>query len=125
MSSASERWRANWDDAVAMTQISDEAGFEFILPVAKWRCFQGKPIATIDHVTHGRTGLNIVCGWNQEEFDLHGFTIDRCPDGTFTPKVIASAPSAAHRSSRRTAPMATEKRRQCAPGEAQSSMTSV
>jgi hypothetical protein len=25
-----------------MTQITDEAGIEFILPVAKWRCFQGK-----------------------------------------------------------------------------------
>ena len=38
--------------------------------------FAAKAIATIDHVTHGRAGLNIVCGWNQEEFDLHGVTID-------------------------------------------------
>ena len=119
MSLAPERWRADWDDIVAMTQIADEAGMEFILPVAKWRGFQGKAniygrsfetlthgaalgaltqriaifstvhvplvtpafgakaIATIDHVTHGRAGLNIVCGWNQEEFDLHGVTIDQ------------------------------------------------
>jgi hypothetical protein len=150
-----------------MTQITDEAGIEFILPVAKWRCFQGKAniygrsfgnltqgaalgaltrrmprfptvhvplvtpafgakaIATIDHVTHGRAGLNIVCGWIQEEFDLHSVAIDRCLDGTFAPNVIASAPSGARRSSRRTAPRATERRRQCAPREAQSSMTSV
>jgi dimethylsulfone monooxygenase len=118
MSLAPERWKANWDDIVAMTQIADDAGLEFILPVAKWRGYQGKAniygrsfetlthgaalgavtkriaifstvhvplvtpafgakaIATIDHVTHGRAGLNIVCGWNQAEFDLHGVTID-------------------------------------------------
>jgi len=38
--------------------------------------FVAKSIATIDHVTHGRAGLNIVCGWNQDEFNLHGVTID-------------------------------------------------
>ncbi|MGE0151431.1 MAG: LLM class flavin-dependent oxidoreductase [Reyranellaceae bacterium] len=38
--------------------------------------FAAKAVATIDHVTHGRVGLNIVCGWNQEEFDLHGVKID-------------------------------------------------
>ena len=119
MSLAPERWKADWDDIVAMCRIADEAGLEFILPVAKWRGYQGKAniygrsfetmthsaaigaltkricvfstihvplvtpafaakaIATIDHVTHGRAGLNIVCGWNQEEFDLHGVTIDQ------------------------------------------------
>jgi dimethylsulfone monooxygenase len=119
MSLAPERWRAEWDDIVAMSRIADEAGIEFILPVAKWRGYQGKAnvygrsfetlthgaalaaltkriaifstvhvplvtpafgakaIATIDHISHGRAGLNIVCGWNQEEFDLHGVTIDQ------------------------------------------------
>lgn len=119
MSLAPERWRANWDDIVAMCRIADDAGLEFILPVAKWRGYQGqaniygksfetmthsaaigaltkricvfstihvplitpafgaKALATIDHITHGRAGLNIVCGWNQEEFDLHGVTIDQ------------------------------------------------
>jgi alkanesulfonate monooxygenase SsuD/methylene tetrahydromethanopterin reductase-like flavin-dependent oxidoreductase (luciferase family) len=38
--------------------------------------FVAKAIATIDHVTHGRAGLNIVCGWNQDEFNVHGVTID-------------------------------------------------
>lgn len=38
--------------------------------------FAAKAIATIDHVSHGRAGLNIVCGWNQEEFDVHGIVID-------------------------------------------------
>ena len=119
MSLAPERWRANWDDIVAMCQMADAAGMEFILPVAKWRGYQGKAnvygksfetlthgaaigaltkricifstvhvplvtpaftakaIATIDHISHGRAGLNIVCGWNQAEFDLHGVTIDQ------------------------------------------------
>ncbi len=118
MSLAPERWKADWDDIAAMTRIADEAGIEFILPVAKWRGYQGKAniygrsfetlthgaalaaltrriaifstvhvplvtpafaakaIATIDHISHGRAGLNIVCGWNQAEFDLHGVTID-------------------------------------------------
>jgi FMNH2-dependent dimethyl sulfone monooxygenase len=119
MSLAPERWPARWDDIVAMSRIADNAGMEFILPVAKWRGYQGKAniygksfetmthsaaigaltkqicvfstihvplvtpafaakaLATIDHITHGRAGLNIVCGWNQEEFDLHGVTIDQ------------------------------------------------
>lgn len=118
MSLAPERWKADWDDIAAMTRIVDDAGIEFILPVAKWRGYQGKAniygksfetlthgaalaaitkriaifatvhvplvtpafgakaISTIDHVSHGRAGLNIVCGWNQPEFDLHGVTID-------------------------------------------------
>lgn len=119
MSLAPDRWKANWDDVVAMCQLADSAGLEFILPVAKWRGYQGKAniygksyetlthsaaigaltkricvfstihvplitpafgakaLATIDHITHGRAGLNIVCGWNQEEFDLHGVTIEQ------------------------------------------------
>jgi alkanesulfonate monooxygenase SsuD/methylene tetrahydromethanopterin reductase-like flavin-dependent oxidoreductase (luciferase family) len=34
--------------------------------------FAAKSVATIDHVSHGRVGLNIVCGWNQREFDMFG-----------------------------------------------------
>ena len=34
--------------------------------------FAAKAIATIDHVSHGRVGLNIVCGWNKDEFDMFG-----------------------------------------------------
>ena len=119
VSMAPERWRADWDDIVAMCQLADDAGLEFMLPVAKWRGYQGeanvygksyetlthgaaigaltkricifstvhvplvtpafaaKAMATIDHVTHGRAALNIVCGWNQPEFDLHGVTIEQ------------------------------------------------
>ena len=34
--------------------------------------FAAKALTTIDHISHGRAGLNIVCGWNQAEFDMFG-----------------------------------------------------
>ena len=118
LSAAPERWRADWDEIVELYRLADDAGIEFILPIAKWRglggdadmwgrsyetfthsaaagaltkrigvfstahvpsrlpAFAAKAIATIDHVTHGRAALNIVCGWNRDEFDIHGATID-------------------------------------------------
>jgi dimethylsulfone monooxygenase len=117
-SRAPERWRANWDEMVAVARLADEAGIEFLLPIAKWHglggeadmwgrsfetftqasalgaltkhtglfvtahvslitaAFAAKAIATVDHVTHGRAGLNIVCGWNPDEFSPHGVSLD-------------------------------------------------
>ena len=37
--------------------------------------FAAKAVATIDHVSHGRVGLNIVCGWNKDEFEMFGMDI--------------------------------------------------
>lgn len=34
-----------------------------------------KALTTIDHASHGRSGLNIVCGWNQRDFDMFGLTV--------------------------------------------------
>jgi alkanesulfonate monooxygenase SsuD/methylene tetrahydromethanopterin reductase-like flavin-dependent oxidoreductase (luciferase family) len=34
--------------------------------------FAAKALATIDHASAGRAGLNIVCGWNPEEFACFG-----------------------------------------------------
>jgi alkanesulfonate monooxygenase SsuD/methylene tetrahydromethanopterin reductase-like flavin-dependent oxidoreductase (luciferase family) len=34
--------------------------------------FAAKALATIDHASGGRAGLNIVCGWNPEEFTCFG-----------------------------------------------------
>jgi alkanesulfonate monooxygenase SsuD/methylene tetrahydromethanopterin reductase-like flavin-dependent oxidoreductase (luciferase family) len=31
-----------------------------------------KQMATVDQVGHGRLGLNIVCGWNEDEFQMFG-----------------------------------------------------
>ncbi len=118
MSMAPERWPAKWDEILELAKVSDRAGFDFILPVAKWHGYSGqannygrsyetmthgaalaavteriaifvtahivlitpafaaKALATIDHISHGRAGLNIVCGWNQDEFSMHGVTID-------------------------------------------------
>src|ERR1700709_859811 len=56
MSLAPERWKADWDDIVAMSRIADDAGLEFILPVAKWRGYQGKANIygrSFETLTHG------------------------------------------------------------------------
>ena len=34
--------------------------------------FAAKQFVTADHVGRGRFGLNVVCGWNQDEFDMFG-----------------------------------------------------
>jgi alkanesulfonate monooxygenase SsuD/methylene tetrahydromethanopterin reductase-like flavin-dependent oxidoreductase (luciferase family) len=34
--------------------------------------YAAKSLATVDHVSHGRAGLNIVCGWNPKEFGMFG-----------------------------------------------------
>ncbi len=36
--------------------------------------FAAKQFVTADHIGRGRFGLNIVCGWNQDEFDMFGAT---------------------------------------------------
>ena len=117
-SRAPERWRADWDEMVAVAILADQAGIEFLLPIAKWHglggqadmwgrsfetftqaaalgmvtkqmgifvtahvslitaAFAAKAIATVDHATRGRSGLNIVCGWNPDEFKPHGITLE-------------------------------------------------
>ena len=34
--------------------------------------YAAKQFVTADHAGEGRFGLNIVCGWNQGEFDMFG-----------------------------------------------------
>lgn len=128
-----ERWRAGWADIAAVAQMADAAGFDFFLPIARWKGYGGetdarglsfetlthgaalaaltkriaifstvhvplvhpvfaaKAIATIDHVSNGRAGLNIVCGWNQPEFDMFGVTAvqDRYAQGREWHQVFA------------------------------------
>jgi alkanesulfonate monooxygenase SsuD/methylene tetrahydromethanopterin reductase-like flavin-dependent oxidoreductase (luciferase family) len=39
-----------------------------------------KQIATVDHVGRGRFGVNLVCGWNQDEFEMFGISPDQHDD---------------------------------------------
>lgn len=38
--------------------------------------FAAKQIATADHMGKGRFGLNIVCGWNTDEFGMFGVSLE-------------------------------------------------
>jgi dimethylsulfone monooxygenase len=109
-----ESWDASWEHNLELAQLCDAAGIEFILPIARWKGYQGpsrwqedtletltwacgllaqtkdlcvfatthapmihpivaaKQLATIDHIARGRLGLNLVCGWNQDEFEMFG-----------------------------------------------------
>jgi FMNH2-dependent dimethyl sulfone monooxygenase len=109
-----ERWPALWSEIVEVARMADAAGFEFFLPIARWKGYGGatnarehsfetlteaaalaavtermalfatvhvpmvhpvfaaKALATIDHASRGRAGLNVVCGWNPEEFACFG-----------------------------------------------------
>ena len=114
---APERWLAGWEENLAAARMADEAGLEFVLPIARWQGYGGKtdrqgtafetlswasailastndiiafstvhvplvnPIfaaksmVTADHVGRGSFGLNIVSGWNIEEFGMFGATL--------------------------------------------------
>jgi FMNH2-dependent dimethyl sulfone monooxygenase len=39
-----------------------------------------KQAVTIDHISGGRFGLNVVCGWFQPEFDMFGITMQSLED---------------------------------------------
>jgi dimethylsulfone monooxygenase len=109
-----ERWQATWDNNAALAKLADDAGIEFMLPIARWRGYGGesnfqnstletitwacgllaatrrlsvfgtvhvplvhpifaaKQFVTVDLVGRGRFGINLVCGWNQDEFDMFG-----------------------------------------------------
>ena len=109
-----ERWDASWENNLALARMADEAGIEFLLPIARWRGYGGetdfegetletltwacgllahtkrinafgtvhapmvhpifaaKQMITIDHISRGRFGLNLVCGWNSDEFEMFG-----------------------------------------------------
>jgi len=37
--------------------------------------YAAKALATVDHISNGRAGLNIVCGWNPREFGMFGLSL--------------------------------------------------
>jgi FMNH2-dependent dimethyl sulfone monooxygenase len=109
-----ERWDGSWAANLLLARIADEAGLDFLLPIARWAGFGGasdfqrhvletivwatglaahterirvfatvhaaffnpvvaaKQLATADHISGGRLGLNIVAGWNKPEFEMLG-----------------------------------------------------
>ena len=112
-----ERWSASWPDCLALAKLADEAGLDFMLPIARWIGYGGetnfhggvletmtwatgllaqtrdisvfatvhtaanhpvvvaKQLATIDQISGGRIGLNIVAGWNKPEYEALGLTL--------------------------------------------------
>ncbi len=64
--------------AAALTGITERiALFATVHTPIVHPIFAAKAISTIDHASHGRAGLNIVCGWNQADFDMFG--LDQLP----------------------------------------------
>ena len=114
MTKVAERWQPGWSDIVKAAIYADRAGFDFLLPLQRWRGYGGetdprgwcmetlthaaglaglterivvfatvqvsiahpawtaRAVATLDHVSGGRAGLNIVCGWNEHDFAMFG-----------------------------------------------------
>jgi dimethylsulfone monooxygenase len=107
--------QATWPENVRIARAAEDAGFEALIPVARWRgmadparraahrsfeCFTwaagiaaaterigvfatfhipvahpvaaAKQIATVDHISGGRFGVNLVAGWNSDEFAMFG-----------------------------------------------------
>lgn len=41
--------------------------------------YAAKALASVDQISNGRAGLNIVCGWNPDEFQMFGVNLDDRP----------------------------------------------
>lgn len=114
MSDAEGLAQATWAESVRLAQAAENAGFDALVPLARWRGHGGrtnpasrsfeaftwaagiaavtsraqvfatfhvpavhpvlaaKMAATIDHISEGRFGLNIVAGWQPDELAMLG-----------------------------------------------------
>lgn len=112
-----ERWDNSWENNLALAHLLDDAGIDFMLPIARWIGYGGKSnfhgdvletmtwatgllahtkrlnvistvhtaannpvvaakqIVTIDKISGGRVGLNIVAGWNKPEYEALGLDL--------------------------------------------------
>jgi len=41
LNKAPERWDASWENNVKITQLAEQAGLEFVLPIARWHGYRG------------------------------------------------------------------------------------
>jgi FMNH2-dependent dimethyl sulfone monooxygenase len=129
MTASEGRIIPTWDNQVRLAQLADQAGFEAVIPGARWKGYGGasdyagtgfetlswaagiasvttqttvvatvqvdtihpvlaaKQAVTIDHISGGRFGFNLVAGWNQAEMALFGPALvdhesryDRCDE---------------------------------------------
>jgi len=64
-------WAAGLLAATQKIKIFSTLHVAMINPV-----FAAKQMVTADHIGQGRFGLNIVCGWNKEEFNMLGLNLD-------------------------------------------------
>ena len=37
-----ERWRASWENNLALAGLADDLGLEFLLPIARWAGYGGE-----------------------------------------------------------------------------------
>jgi len=62
--------------AAALAAATDRIGLFMTVHVPLIHpLYAAKALATVDHVSHGRAGLNIVCGWNPKEFGMFGIPL--------------------------------------------------
>ena len=106
----------NWSESLEVARAADAAGWEFLIPIGRWRGYGGpsdhhglslevftwaagvaastnqihvfatahvpifhpllaaKQGATIDQISNGRFGINIVAGWNKPELGMFGIS---------------------------------------------------
>lgn len=112
-----DRWDNSWGNNLRLAKLLDDAGIDFMLPIARWIGYGGetnfhgnvletmtwatgllahtrnitvfatihtvanhpvvvaKQLATIDQISGGRVGLNIVAGWNKPEYEALGLNL--------------------------------------------------
>ncbi len=114
-----ELFKPTWDECLRIAVMADEAGFEAIVPIARWKGYVdgdfghpshdviepftyaaaiaqatrrigvfatthaptvhplivAKQAATIDAISGGRFGMNVVGGWNRREFEMFGIAM--------------------------------------------------
>ncbi|MCB8840326.1 LLM class flavin-dependent oxidoreductase [Aurantimonas sp. VKM B-3413] len=59
--------------AAALAAVTERIGLFMTVHVPVMHpLYAAKALATVDHISKGRAGLNIVCGWNPSEFAMFG-----------------------------------------------------